>query len=1182
MNKTLRRKYCALTAGSVAAVALSASVHATDYNVTTLEDVVNDNDMVTSLREAVIAANTNTAAGSFLFPVAAGEQDTDSISFSVAGTITLTEGPLPIADDLSIDGNNAITISGGDASRIFTVDTTAGVGANKLVKLSNITLTNGLAAATESDEGNGGAITIAADSVLLLQSVTISDSISQADAAGEGGGAIFTAGSLTITDGSLESNSVSGAAGNGGAIFVADGGSLTATGTSFTSNSAKRAGGALEVSANSTVQLTDVSMTDNLAGTNTDGVITGAPGNGGAIHTTGGTTSINGGFFTDNTAAREGGALWNNGPATMTIAASEAGGTSITANSALGGLSTEDDAVKTTRGGGGVFNRGTMTIADAIIDGNDASGELGNGGGVMNIIVPDSTDPADLSIANSSILNNTANRAGGGIENQGGGSITITTSAIENNAVGTAPGNGGGLHSAGGSITITGDPDATPTPVLSTITGNTAGSEGAGLWASGNLTVSDTTIDANIASGDAADNGGGGIFMNGASSVLVISDSIITNNVADGEKGSGGGIFNAGGTMTITDLVISTNTANRAGGGIEDLNTLGTTITTVTMENNSVNGDGAAPGNGGAIHVSGTGNLSCTSCTVNNNLAANEGGGFWAGGSGASMTITDSMFDSNLANGTESHDGGGAVFNNGGSLTISGSTFESNAASIGSGSGGAILNMGGITTISESTFTANISARAGGAIEDNSAGISGSDAEADRDPSQTDVDITNSVFTMNTTGASPGNGGAIHITGNGVMDIVGSTFNENTAANEGGALWNFASSIMTVSNSTLSANTAVDGGGLFLQPQEETTEGSVQLNSVTIAANTGSTQGGGISVADGGVISAVNTLIADNTSPLGPDVNGAISANFSLFGDDTGATITGSDNVTNEDPLLEALGANGASQGQTHALVSGPAVDAGSNTDCELDPVANVDQRGETRPADGNASGEAVCDIGAFELTDNLTLAVDDNDAAETATAANGDTDVAAITFGVNNTTGDTLTVSKLSGKLNGTLDLALGVAAIKVHLDVNGDGALDAGDTEIAATIIKDDTMRTYEIEFTTPRSIADGVTENYLITVDLTADASTASMWLFAPLLLLSGLFARSKAKLVLVAGAMTALLSSCGGGGGGANTVLEEGLPSNTIQFTIDTLTIVDSGGKAVIPTGLPKEGTVITVE
>jgi hypothetical protein len=72
----------------------------------------------------------------------------------------------------------------------------------------------------------------------------------------------------------------------------------------------------------------------------------------------------------------------------------------------------------------------------------------------------------------------------------------------------------------------------------------------------------------------------------------------------------------------------------------------------------------------------------------------------------------------------------------------------------------------------------------------------------------------------------------------------------------------------------------------------------------------------------------------------------------------------------NTDPLMLALADNGGPT-ETHSIsnlvdhgVNSPAVDAGNNINCP-----NNDQRGSIRPADGNASGTAECDIGAFEVS---------------------------------------------------------------------------------------------------------------------------------------------------------------------------------------------------------------------
>jgi len=130
----------------------------------------------------------------------------------------------------------------------------------------------------------------------------------------------------------------------------------------------------------------------------------------------------------------------------------------------------------------------------------------------------------------------------------------------------------------------------------------------------------------------------------------------------------------------------------------------------------------------------------------------------------------------------------------------------------------------------------------------------------------------------------------------------------------------------------------------------------------------------------------VSTLVAANS---GPDGNfaatavdgGSITLNtsHSLFGDNP-AEINGtnSENVFTDLPVLGPLANNGCAVPtgapgstvcvQTHALLAGsPAIDAADDSVCAAEPVNNLDQRGELRPADGDMDGFANCDIGAFE-----------------------------------------------------------------------------------------------------------------------------------------------------------------------------------------------------------------------
>ena len=102
------------------------------FTVTTTTDMVDPNDGVLSLREAVNQANATAAADTIVFASALEGQ-----------TLTLTGGELVLQQDVTIDGdqNNdgiEVTLSGGDAQRILR---TSGTGTD--VALRDLSLENG-------------------------------------------------------------------------------------------------------------------------------------------------------------------------------------------------------------------------------------------------------------------------------------------------------------------------------------------------------------------------------------------------------------------------------------------------------------------------------------------------------------------------------------------------------------------------------------------------------------------------------------------------------------------------------------------------------------------------------------------------------------------------------------------------------------------------------------------------------------------------------------------------------------------------------------------------------------------------------------------------------------------------------------------------------------------------------
>ncbi len=209
-------------------------------------------------------------------------------------------------------------------------------------------------------------------------------------------------------------------------------------------------------------------------------------------------------------------------------------------------------------------------------------------------------------------------------------------------------------------------------------------------------------------------------------------------------------------------------------------------------------------------------------------------------------------------------------------------------------------------------------------------------------------------------------GGGINLGGFATVALTNTTVSNNTArANCGGGISNSGATdepnTVTLTNTTVSNNTALCGGGIF------NSDGAVRLTNSTVSNNTatGDIGGGGIFNSDGAV-SLTNTIVARNTATTNPDAQGTFtSLGNNLIGDTTGSSGWGASDLQNVDPLLGPLQDNGGPT-NTHALLPGsPAVDAANNTTCP-----STDQRGETRPKDGDGNGTVICDIGAFEQQD--------------------------------------------------------------------------------------------------------------------------------------------------------------------------------------------------------------------
>lgn len=226
--------------------------------------------------------------------------------------------------------------------------------------------------------------------------------------------------------------------------------------------------------------------------------------------------------------------------------------------------------------------------------------------------------------------------------------------------------------------------------------------------------------------------------------------------------------------------------------------------------------------------------------------------------------------------------------------------------------------------------------------------------------------VTNSTLTNN----HAGNGGGI--LNGGTLEVTNSTLSSNFgSSNAGGILNNGVTAKIT--NSTLSNNFAnASGGGIV------NSSGGLEINNATLSNNSASNGGGIFNL---GNVIFKNSIVANSPSG-GNCVN--LAGTFTALGknfdtDGTGAALDPDFmTVTPAQLNLGPLQNNGGPT-QTHALQAGSvAIDA--VIDCtKVDGATAVteDQRGVTRPIDGDLNTTVLCDVGAYEAGSPQVFTVD-------------------------------------------------------------------------------------------------------------------------------------------------------------------------------------------------------------
>jgi hypothetical protein len=252
----------------------------------------------------------------------------------------------------------------------------------------------------------------------------------------------------------------------------------------------------------------------------------------------------------------------------------------------------------------------------------------------------------------------------------------------------------------------------------------------------------------------------------------------------------------------------------------------------------------------------------------------------------------------------------------GGTVTMRHSTISDNGADQGGGiQNGAFANVGGTVWILTSTVRNNGANNAGGIAN------------------HALLFLENSTLQGNVCQAFAGQ--AAGMTNAGTATVTNSTIGQNQGQLRcSGGIANYGT--LTLRNSTVSQNRA---GGLP------------------------GTRAGGI-LAVSGIVTLHNTILAQNTAPVGPECVGVLgSLGHNLLGDLTACSLTLEDTDLTGDPGLDAFADNDTpGHGYFPLLPTSPAIDAADDLGCP-----RRDQRGQRR-VDIRGVGASLCDIGAIEF----------------------------------------------------------------------------------------------------------------------------------------------------------------------------------------------------------------------
>ena len=594
-------------------------------------------------------------------------------------------------------GTGTAVINGCTIESCKAKETSSNVGGGGIFSAGTLTVTGGTIYKCSAGSNGGG---------LFLngsQCTVAGVTISECTATYGGGVGLYINAIFTMEDGTIISENTAQA---GGGVYVygssSNGNTFTMTGGTISENTAQRGGGVYITGTESTFTMTDGTITGNTADYY----------GGGGVYVTSSTFTMEDGEINNNNANGSGGGVYlfsnstfmmKGGTISDCTANAPGGGVSIASTSTLEMSGTAKIAgckrtSTNTNSGGGIYNEGTFTIGgEACIPvGEDGKNDVYIVSGKAITVASDLTAPSPVATINPS-----AYTAGSQVLSAGDG-VTIDDAVCGKFAV--TPQNDTGWR-----VAPNGDGTAGVLEVLDAIYLDSSNGDdtNSGLTASKSVKTLSKAIDLFdsqyakkiiVCAAYTLPSGERGILdrMGGGKRNLPLVRYDGSSDVSDGFFGILLEINQ--GNVTITNVTFDGNkekiSANNPLLSIEGSTTTVTLGDGVTVCNNYNNTTF-----GGGIYVS-DGTLTMDNCTVSENGTISKGGGIFACNS-AKVTLTNCTIKSCETTSEGSGTGGGGIYNENATIEIEGGEISDCSAGR---TGGGIYNYSGTLSVSGCSF----------------------------------------------------------------------------------------------------------------------------------------------------------------------------------------------------------------------------------------------------------------------------------------------------------------------------------------------------------------------------------------------------------------------------------------------------------------------------------------------